>query len=121
MLPSPVRLSCSVPHPCVHLISCSGGRFATQHIPVDILSAELAANDNLAYPFLSIAIYLTVKGSTRVVIGKWFLVGLLCELLHVGGLLQLPDLIVPRRSSYPGHHSLLDSAFGLLFYRVTLL
>src|SRR5258707_780552 len=71
------------PRPSVHVIFYIGGRFATKHVPVDlrrILSAESAANDGLAYPFLSIAIYLTVETSTRVAIGKWFLVGWLCEL-----------------------------------------
>ena len=67
-------------------ILCLGGIFATKHVPVDIrriLSAESAANDGLAYPFLSIAIYLTVETSTRVAIEKWFLIGWLCKLVHV--------------------------------------
>lgn len=52
-----------------------------QHVPKNlrlILAAESAANDGLAYPFLSISIYLTVETSRRVAIGKWFLVGWLC-------------------------------------------
>ena len=76
------------PHlqPGIQLIFCLDGRFASMHVPVDIrriLSAESASNDGLAYPFLTIAIYLTVETSTRVAIGKWFLVGWLCELVHV--------------------------------------
>ncbi|KAG8213688.1 Sodium/hydrogen exchanger family-domain-containing protein [Butyriboletus roseoflavus] len=58
--------------------------YATKHVPVDIrriLSAESAANDGLAYPFLSIAIYLTVETSTRVAIGKWFLIGWLYQVI----------------------------------------
>ena len=58
-----------------------GGRWANRHVDSDIrllLSAESAANDGLAYPFLSISIYLTVEASTRTAIGKWFLVGCLC-------------------------------------------
>ena len=43
-----------------------------------VLSAESAANDGLAYPFLSISIYLTIESSRRVAIGEWFLVGWLC-------------------------------------------
>ena len=42
-------------------------------------SAESAANDGLAYPFLSISIYLAVESSKQVALGKWFLVGWLCE------------------------------------------
>jgi NhaP-type Na+/H+ or K+/H+ antiporter len=58
-----------------------GGNFAMKHVPVNlrhILSAESAANDGLAYPFLSISLYLTLETSRRVAIGKWFLVGWLC-------------------------------------------
>lgn len=47
-----------------------------------ILSAESAANDGLAYPFLSLSLYLTVEASTRVAVEKWFLIGWLCEILH---------------------------------------
>ena len=43
-------------------------------------SAESSANDGLAYPFLSISIYLAVETSKQVAFGKWFLVGWLCEL-----------------------------------------
>ena len=58
-----------------------GGKFAIKHVPTNlrrILAAESAANDGLAYPFLSISIYLTVESSRKVAIGKWFLVGWLC-------------------------------------------
>ncbi|KAJ7144325.1 Sodium/hydrogen exchanger family-domain-containing protein [Mycena epipterygia] len=46
-----------------------------------IISAESAANDGLAYPFLSISIYLTVETSRRTAIGKWFLVGWLYQVI----------------------------------------
>lgn len=67
--------------PDVHF---SGGKFAIKHVPTNlrrILSAESAANDGLAYPFLTIAIYLTVEASSGVAVAKWFLVGWLCEYL----------------------------------------
>ena len=44
-----------------------------------IIAAESASNDGLAYPFLSISIYLTVEASKREAFGKWFLVGWLCK------------------------------------------
>ena len=56
----------------------AGGRYAVKHVPHDlrlIISAESAANDGLAYPFLNISIYLTVEASRRVAIEEWFLVG----------------------------------------------
>ena len=64
-----------------------GGKFATKHVPLNlrrILSAESAANDGLAYPFLSISIYLTVETSRRVAFEEWFLVGWLCEYSRLG-------------------------------------
>jgi NhaP-type Na+/H+ or K+/H+ antiporter len=64
------------------IYSCfTDGEFAKKHVPEDlrhILLAEAAANDGLAYPFLSISIYLTVETSVQTAIGKWFLVGWLC-------------------------------------------
>lgn len=54
------------------------GKFAMKHVPEGIrhiLLAEAAANDGLAYPFLSISTYLTVETSVQTAIGKWFLVG----------------------------------------------
>ena len=57
-----------------------GGEFARRHVPVNlrqILSAESAANDGLAYPFLTISLYLTLN-SRGVAISHWVLVGCLC-------------------------------------------
>lgn len=48
----------------------------------------------MAYPFLSISIYLTVESSRRVAFGKWFLIGWLCE------------------SDLPGHYRTILMLFG---------
>lgn len=59
-----------------------GGKYAHQHVPVNlrrIIAAESAANDGLAYPFLSISIYLTIEATKREAFAKWFLVGWLCK------------------------------------------
>ncbi|KAJ3974307.1 hypothetical protein EV361DRAFT_866253 [Lentinula raphanica] len=61
-----------------------GGQFAEKHVSVKlrhILSAESAANDGLAYPFLSISLYLTVESSRTVAFGKWFIVGWLYQVI----------------------------------------
>lgn len=66
---------------CLNIDILTGGKFAIKHVPTNlrrILAAESAANDGLAYPFLTIAIYLTVEESRKVAIGKWFLIGWLC-------------------------------------------
>jgi sodium/hydrogen antiporter len=52
-----------------------------KNVPVDvrhILVAESAANDGLAYPFLSIAIYLTTETSEGTAFAKWVVISWLC-------------------------------------------
>ena len=44
-----------------------------------ILSAESAANDGLAYPFLSLALYLSLEGTTITAFKHWILIGWLCK------------------------------------------
>jgi NhaP-type Na+/H+ or K+/H+ antiporter len=43
-----------------------------------ILVAESASNDGLAYPFLSIAIYLTTEASRETAFEKWVVISWLC-------------------------------------------
>lgn len=53
----------------------TGGNFTERRVPEsirDILTAEAAANDGLAYPFLSVSMYLLVD-TVGVVIGKGWL------------------------------------------------
>ena len=69
---------------CIYALtrSLAGGKFATKHVPLNlrrIIAAESAANDGLAYPFLSLSIFLTVEPSVGVAFKKWVLVGCLCE------------------------------------------
>ena len=58
-----------------------GGNFAIKNVPHPIrhlLIAESAANDGLAYPFLSISIYLTTEASRSTAFEKWLVIGCLC-------------------------------------------
>lgn len=74
--------ACLTPTDPVVSAAIVGGAWAEKHVPKNlrlILAAESAANDGLAYPFLSIAIYLTVDATTRQAIGDWFLIGWLCK------------------------------------------
>ncbi|KAA1471873.1 Sodium/hydrogen exchanger [Dentipellis sp. KUC8613] len=76
--------ACLTPTDPVVSAAIIGGKFATTHVPQDLrrlLIAESASNDGLAYPFLSISIYLTVEASRRAAIGKWFLVGWLYQVI----------------------------------------
>ncbi|KAK0475792.1 Sodium/hydrogen exchanger [Armillaria novae-zelandiae] len=73
--------ACLTPTDPIICAAIVGGNFALKHVPVNIrhmLSAEAAANDGLAYPFLSISIYLTVESSKRVAVEKWLIIGWLC-------------------------------------------
>ncbi|KAI0351031.1 hypothetical protein OH77DRAFT_1430241 [Trametes cingulata] len=79
-----VIAACLTPTDPIISAAIVGGKFATKHVPLNlrrILSAESAANDGLAYPFLSISVYLTVESSRRVAIGEWFLVGWLYQVI----------------------------------------
>lgn len=52
-----------------------------KHVPLPIrqlLLAESASNDGLAYPFLSIAVYLTTEASRETAIEKWLVISWLC-------------------------------------------
>lgn len=76
--------ACLTPTDPVTCAAITHGEFAKKHVPEDIrhiLLAEAAANDGLAYPFLSISIYLTVETSVQTAIGKWFLVGWLYQVI----------------------------------------
>ncbi|KAJ8523184.1 hypothetical protein ONZ45_g326 [Pleurotus djamor] len=79
-----VIAACLTPTDPVICATIVGGKYAIKHVPENlrhILAAESAANDGLAYPFLSISIYLTVEASRRVAIAKWFLVGWLYQVI----------------------------------------
>ncbi|KAI0819315.1 Sodium/hydrogen exchanger family-domain-containing protein [Trametes gibbosa] len=79
-----VIAACLTPTDPIISAAIVGGKFATNHVPLNlrrILSAESAANDGLAYPFLSISVYLTTEASKRVAVGKWFLVGWLYQVI----------------------------------------
>ncbi|CAK5278228.1 unnamed protein product [Mycena citricolor] len=76
--------ACLTPTDPIICATIVGGSWALKHVPRNLrllISAESAANDGLAYPFLSISIYLTVEASRKVAIGKWFLVGWLYEVI----------------------------------------
>ncbi|OJT05088.1 hypothetical protein TRAPUB_4153 [Trametes pubescens] len=79
-----VIAACLTPTDPIISAAIVGGKFATKHVPLNlrrILSAESAANDGLAYPFLSLSVYLTTETSRRVAIGQWFLVGWLYQVI----------------------------------------
>ncbi|KAI0712951.1 Sodium/hydrogen exchanger family-domain-containing protein [Cerioporus squamosus] len=79
-----VIAACLTPTDPIISAAIVGGKYATKHVPLNlrrILSAESAANDGLAYPFLSISIYLTIERSRGVAFKEWILVGWLYEVV----------------------------------------
>ncbi|KAK0212954.1 Sodium/hydrogen exchanger family-domain-containing protein [Desarmillaria ectypa] len=98
---------------CAAIIG-AGGRFALKHVPLSlrqILSAESAANDGLAYPFLSISIYLSVESSKRVAFEKWLIIGWLC--LAFSWLMKMS-----LRKGFIDHESYVAQYFGLAFLTI---
>lgn len=74
--------ACLTPTDPIICAAIIGGKFAKKHVPVNlrqILSAESAANDGLAYPFLTLALYLTLDGANTTAFKHWFLIGWLYQ------------------------------------------
>ncbi|KAG5349562.1 hypothetical protein C0989_003112 [Termitomyces sp. Mn162] len=70
--------ACLTPTDPIICAAIVGGKYARRHVPLNlrhILSAESAANDGLAYPFLTISIYLIVDKNKQEAVAHWVLVG----------------------------------------------
>ncbi|KAF7789588.1 hypothetical protein EIP86_000534 [Pleurotus ostreatoroseus] len=79
-----VIAACLTPTDPIICAAIVGGKFAHRHVPESlrhIIAAESAANDGLAYPFLTISIYLTIESSAKVAVGKWLLIGCLYQVV----------------------------------------
>ncbi|KAK7696363.1 hypothetical protein QCA50_001017 [Cerrena zonata] len=113
-----VVAACLTPTDPIICAAIVGGKYALKHVPKElrhILAAESAANDGLAYPFLSIAIYLTVEESGKVAFGKWFLIGWLYQVVLgviLGSFLGKSNALF---SFTPSSHSFLNIGYGFCF------
>lgn len=70
-----VMAACVTPTDPILAQSVVGGKFADKHVPAHIrhlLSAESGSNDGAAFPFLYIAVYLTLDASPGHAVGEWF-------------------------------------------------
>ncbi|TFK66702.1 hypothetical protein BDN72DRAFT_131906 [Pluteus cervinus] len=68
--------ACLTPTDPILAAAVVGGKWADKHVPTHIrhlLAAESACNDGAAFPFLFIALYLLLDGSTGDAIRDWFL------------------------------------------------
>jgi len=76
--------ACLTPTDPIISAAVIGGRFAVKHVPLPIrqlLIAESASNDGLAYPFLSIAVYLTTEASRETALEKWLVISWLYQVI----------------------------------------
>ena len=74
--------ACLTPTDPILAAAVVGGKWADKHVPAHIrhlLAAESGCNDGAAFPFLFIALYLTLDASTGAAIRDWFLILWLCE------------------------------------------
>ncbi|KAF7791430.1 hypothetical protein EIP86_002446 [Pleurotus ostreatoroseus] len=68
--------ACLTPTDPILAAAVVGGKYADKHVPAHLrhlLAAESGCNDGAAYPFLWIALYLTLDKSTGRAISDWFL------------------------------------------------
>jgi NhaP-type Na+/H+ or K+/H+ antiporter len=83
-LSSLVISACLTPTDPIISAAVIGGGFADKYVHEDIrnlLVAESASNDGLAYPFLSISIYLTTEASRATAFEKWVIIGCLYQVI----------------------------------------
>ncbi|KAI3619960.1 Na+/H+ antiporter [Moniliophthora roreri] len=76
--------ACLTPTDPIICAAIVGGSFAPKSVSTSVrhlLSAESAANDGLAFPFLTIALYLTAESAKTVAVKKWFLIGCLYQVV----------------------------------------
>ncbi|KAH9961387.1 Cation/H+ exchanger [Russula dissimulans] len=76
--------ACLTPTDPIISAAVIGGRFAVKNVPLSIrqiLVAESASNDGLAYPFLSISIYLTTEASRATAFEKWIVIGWIYQVI----------------------------------------
>ncbi|KAG6862197.1 hypothetical protein C0995_002127 [Termitomyces sp. Mi166 len=70
--------ACLTPTDPIVCAAIVGGKFAERHVPLNlrqILSAESATNDGLAFPFLTISLYLILDKTNEEALAHWVLVG----------------------------------------------
>ncbi|RPD62512.1 hypothetical protein L226DRAFT_504125 [Lentinus tigrinus ALCF2SS1-7] len=75
-LSSLVVAACLTPTDPILAAAVVGGKYADKHVPAHLrhlLAAESGCNDGAAFPFLFIALYLTIDKSTGRAISDWFL------------------------------------------------
>ncbi|VDC06807.1 unnamed protein product [Peniophora sp. CBMAI 1063] len=76
--------ACLTPTDPIISAAIVGGKFAVKHVPLNLrrlIAAESASNDGMAYPFLTIAIYVLTEANAGVAIEKWIVLGWLYQVV----------------------------------------
>ncbi|KAF8527478.1 Sodium/hydrogen exchanger family-domain-containing protein [Hysterangium stoloniferum] len=76
--------ACLTPTDPILAAAVIGGKYADKHVPAHLrhmLAAESGCNDGAAFPFLFIAIYLTLDKSTAHAVQDWFLITVLYQVM----------------------------------------
>ncbi|CAG8534994.1 14133_t:CDS:10 [Funneliformis caledonium] len=110
--------ACITPTDPILANSVVKGRFAEKHVPPhvrNLLSAESASNDGLAYPFLYLTIYLMEESSVVKAFGLWFLYSWLYQVL-LSCVIGIIAGYVARKLLYLAEsHRLIDKESFLVF------
>ncbi|KAL4080384.1 Cation/H+ exchanger [Scleroderma yunnanense] len=103
--------ACLTPTDPVTCAAITRGSFAQKHVPEEIrhiLTAEAAANDGLAYPFLSISLYLLTESSVGTAIQKGFLIGWLYQVIFGTFLGSVIGLLFSKLMQFSHCKNLMD-------------
>ncbi|KZS90465.1 hypothetical protein SISNIDRAFT_488345 [Sistotremastrum niveocremeum HHB9708] len=76
--------ACLTPTDPILSVAITMGKFALNHVPEHIrllIAGESAANDGMAYPFLTLPLYLIIEHTTGASVRQWFLVGVLYQVI----------------------------------------
>lgn len=76
--------ACLTPTDPILAAAVVGGKYADKHVPAHLrhlLAAESGCNDGAAFPFLFIALYLTLEASPKHAVQDWFLITWLYQIV----------------------------------------
>ncbi|KAF8906575.1 Sodium/hydrogen exchanger family-domain-containing protein [Gymnopilus junonius] len=103
--------ACLTPTDPIICAAIVGGKFARKHVPINLrqlLSAESAANDGLAYPFLSLSLYLTLDKTREAAITHWVLIGWLYQVILGIVLGAILGLLFSHLMKFSHRHGFID-------------
>ncbi|KAK0559941.1 hypothetical protein OC844_004081 [Tilletia horrida] len=111
-LDSLVVAACVTPTDPILAQAVIGGPWAEKHVPAHLrhmLACESGCNDGAAFPFLYLALYLTLnRGNTGYAIGRWFYESWLYEIIFGTILGALIGFLARKALRFSERHRLID-------------